>query len=98
MTKLAVIMYRCDGCPATGDPEGKDPRYPNASVRFSRDLMPANWTAFKTINNLRDGDTLHFCPACTTEASRLLSGMTLGSKEVTDLGVKPLIEETKKEE
>lgn len=101
MSKIAIVMYRCDGCKATGEPEAKDPRYPNSSGRFTRDLLPPDWTAFKTINNMRDGETTHFCPTCMIEASRLLSGMTLDSKDVEDLGVKPLIDindEPKKEE
>jgi hypothetical protein len=99
MAKLAVIMYRCDGCKTTGDPETKDPRYPRSSGRVTRDLLPADWFVLKTVDNMGDGATMHFCPDCMIELSRLLSGMALDSKAVEELGVKPLIDiEPKKEE
>lgn len=99
MARMAVIMYRCDGCSTTCEPEAIDPRYPNASNRFGRDLLPPSWSSIMSSNNMRNETKMHFCDVCTAEASRLLTGMCLGSKDVSDLGVKPMIDPaTEKEE
>lgn len=98
MTRLAVVMYRCNGCKCSDEPAEKDPRFPNSRVMNKRELLPPEWIAFKTVSNMGDGDTYHFCPKCATELSRLILGLSLDSKEVEDLGV-PLIDDpTNKEE
>lgn len=87
MARMAVIMYRCDGCKTTGEPEPY-PEHSRIPARFRKEQMPEDWVELKGAANKGD-DVIHMqlCPNCVTEAIRLLLGMSLDSKPVEDQGV-----------
>jgi len=84
-------MFRCDGCKTTDEPEAADPRNRKSSSLYTRDFLPPDWTALHSKSNMSDVFLMHFCPKCTTEVSRLLTGMTLDAKPVEDVGVRDLL-------
>jgi hypothetical protein len=95
MAKIAVVMYRCDGCGITGDPEPY-PEHSRLPHRLRKELLPEDWFELRGAGNkMGDGsDTLflQLCPKCKTEAKRLLMGMALGADGVDEEGVRPLFE------
>lgn len=100
MARVAVVMYRCDGCNATGEPE-KPPEGIRIPARVKEMAQPEGWVELKAVGNRGISLSMHLCPYCLKEASRLLLGMTLDSKDIQEHGVKPLIdtnEQPKKED
>jgi hypothetical protein len=100
MARVAVVMYRCDSCKTTGEPE-KPPEGIRIPPRLIRDAVPEGWVELKAVGNRGLSLSMHLCDKCLLEASRLLLGMSLDSKDIEEHGVKPLIDDpdhTKKED
>jgi hypothetical protein len=96
MAKMALVMYRCDGCGITGEPEPY-PEHSKIPLRMRKELLPEGWMELRGMGNKMTADSeyiqLQFCPKCTKEASRLLMGMSLDDK-----GIDPIIKNDKKED
>lgn len=94
MAKIAVVMYRCDGCGTTGEPEPY-PEHSRTPVRLRKELLPEDWVELRAIGNKMVGGSdilyLQFCPKCTVEASRLLTGMCLANDGVEAQSFKNVI-------
>jgi hypothetical protein len=95
MTKIAVVMYRCDGCGVTDEPEPY-PEHSRVPERLRKELLPEGWFELRAEGNKRGdpSDTffLQLCPTCKTEATRLLMGMALGADRVDEIGVRTIFE------
>lgn len=95
MSKLAVVMFRCDGCKKTGEPEPY-PEDSRIALRFRKERIPEGWGEMRILGN-RGDDFLnaHYCGECLIEVERLLGGMALNAKDI-GVSAESIIEDEKK--
>lgn len=89
MSRLAVVMFRCDGCKTTGEPGPIPERWKQSSYWAKKDRLPEGWLEVIGKSNDRESFSVHYCKKCATELERLMQGMSLDESVLEGEGVKP---------
>lgn len=77
MSRIAVVMYRCDGCKTTSDPGPVPERWKENSYLMKKERLPEKWMELTGKRNDGESFTAQYCEKCSVEIDRLLQGLAL---------------------